>query len=244
MNDLRIFNSEEFGEIRTVIVDGEVWFVGRDVAVALGYAKPQNAIRDYVAEEDTLIQGTLTNGGKQQMLTINESGLYSMIFGSKLEGAKRFKKWVTKEVLPSIRKTGSYTAQFPTTTAGQIQLLAKGHVELEKKIEEVRAEVSDTQNTFKDFQENCPMFPIETDAITKEVRRKGVEIMGGKHSTAYHDKGISSAVYKDIYGEIHRNFDCNSYKSIPRKHITKVLEVVRSYTLPIILQERIAEANM
>lgn len=109
MSEIQIFNNEEFGQIRSIMIDGEPWFVGRDVAVALGYAKPQNAVRDNVDKDDARKQGILTGGGKQQMVIINESGLYSLIFGSKLETAKKFKHWVTSEVLPQIRKTGSYT---------------------------------------------------------------------------------------------------------------------------------------
>lgn len=109
MNELQIFKNEEFGEIRTVTIDNEPWFVGKDVAEALGYSKARNAISAHVSDEDKKdapIQGTL--GGTQNMTIINESGLYALIFGSKLESAKRFKRWVTSEVLPTLRKTGSY----------------------------------------------------------------------------------------------------------------------------------------
>ena len=104
------FKNEDFGEIRTMLVDGVPYFVGRDVALALGYAKPRNAILQHVDNEDALKQGIPDSQGFMQQTTlINESGVYSLIFGSKLETAKFFKKWVTSEVLPSIRKTGSYS---------------------------------------------------------------------------------------------------------------------------------------
>lgn len=109
MNDLKIFQNAEFGQMRTVEINGEPWFVGKDVAEALGYAKARNAIASHVLDEDKKdapIQGT--PGGTQAMTIINESGLYALIFGSKLESAQRFKHWVTSEVLPDIRKTGSY----------------------------------------------------------------------------------------------------------------------------------------
>lgn len=109
MNELKIFENKEFGNIRELEIDGEPWFVGKDVAVALGYEKPRNAIAAHVDEEDKKgapIQGPL--GGTQEMTIINESGLYAFIFGSKLESAKRFKHWVTSEILPSIRKTGAF----------------------------------------------------------------------------------------------------------------------------------------
>lgn len=110
MNDLMIFQSPEFGKIRTVEVDGEPWLVGKDVAQALGYAKPENAVATHVDDEDktsTLIQGSGSNY-KSKATIINESGLYSLVLSSKLPGAKRFRRWVTSEVLPSIRKTGGY----------------------------------------------------------------------------------------------------------------------------------------
>ena len=109
MNDVKIFSNSEFGEIRTVTIDGEPWFVGKDVADILGYAKPLNAIAAHVDEDDSLKQGLTDSLGRtQNTIFINESGLYALIFGSKLESAKRFKHWVTSEVLPAIRRHGAY----------------------------------------------------------------------------------------------------------------------------------------
>lgn len=115
MNELMIFNNPEFGEIRTVEVNGEPWFVGKDVAQALGYSDTADALKKHVDEEDK----KLVKPGEMPTLKmsnygtyiINESGLYSLVLSSKLPGAKRFKRWVTSEVLPSIRKTGRYTAK-------------------------------------------------------------------------------------------------------------------------------------
>lgn len=109
MNDLQIFKNEQFGSMRTLEINGEPWFVGKDVAEVLGYAKARNAIAAHVDSEDKKdapIQGDL--GGTQTMTIINESGLYSLILSSKLPTAKEFKRWVTSEVLPSIRKHGAY----------------------------------------------------------------------------------------------------------------------------------------
>lgn len=109
MNEVEVFNFEA-NEVRTVIVENEAWFVGKDVAASLGYKKPENAVGTHVDEDDkttTLIQGNGSNY-KSKTTLINESGVYSLIFGSKLESAKRFKKWVTSEVLPAIRKHGAY----------------------------------------------------------------------------------------------------------------------------------------
>lgn len=108
MNELQIFKNPEFGEIRTVEVNNEPWFVGKDVAMVLGYSNPQKAIRDHVEDEDKGVNEMFTPGGKQQLPIINESGLYSLILSSKLPNAKQFKHWVTSEVLPTIRKHGAY----------------------------------------------------------------------------------------------------------------------------------------
>lgn len=108
MNDLTTFTNPEFGQVRTVEIDGTPWLVGKDVAVALGYKNPQRAIRDHVDAEDKGVTKTVTPSGEQEMLIINESGLYSLILSSKMPKAKAFKRWVTSEVLPAIRKNGAY----------------------------------------------------------------------------------------------------------------------------------------
>ena len=136
MENIQVFNNSEFGDIRTVQLNNETYFVGRDVASALGYSKARNAIAIHVSDDDKKdapIQGTL--GGTQQMTVINESGLYSLVLGSKLESAKRFKHWVTSEVLPTLRKTGSYGMP-----QGK-ELLALAVIEAQKTIEEKDKEI-------------------------------------------------------------------------------------------------------
>ena len=110
MNELQVFNSPEFGDIRAVEVDGEPWFMGKDMAKALGYSDTAQAIRNHVDDEDKGVVEMTTPGGKQNVQIINESGVYSLIFSSKLESAKKFKRWVTAEVLPAIRRQGAYIA--------------------------------------------------------------------------------------------------------------------------------------
>lgn len=108
-NQLAVFSNPDFGEVRTLEINGEPWFVGKDVAQALGYKETAKAVRERVEDEDKGVSVLDTPGGKQETTIINESGLYSLIMSSKMEKAKEFKRWVTSEVLPSIRKTGSYT---------------------------------------------------------------------------------------------------------------------------------------
>ncbi len=109
MNKLEIFKNQDFGEIRAISINDEPYFVGKDVAEILGYTNPQKAIRDHVDDEDKLTERFVRSGQNYQMIIINESGLYSLILSSKLPNAKKFKRWVTSEVLPEIRKNGSYT---------------------------------------------------------------------------------------------------------------------------------------
>ena len=140
MNKIQIFNNDEFGNIRTVNIDGEPWFVGKDVANALGYTNPQKAVRDHISVEDRGVNEMDTPSGKQNLTIINESGLYALIFGSKLESAQRFKHWVTSEVLPAIRKTGSYQS----VPQGK-ELLALAVLEAQKTIEEQNHKIKEMQ---------------------------------------------------------------------------------------------------
>lgn len=109
MNELQVFNNPEFGQIRTVTIENEPWFVGKDVAAALGYSNPRDAIQKHVDDEDKGASRIATPSGTQETTVINESGLYSLIMSSKLPTAKKFKRWVTSEVLPTLRKTGQYS---------------------------------------------------------------------------------------------------------------------------------------
>ncbi len=134
MNSIQIFNSNEFGEIRTITKDDETYFVGKDVAKALGFTNPRDAIATHVFDEDKGVETIDTLGGKQSMTVINESGVYALVFGSRLESAKRFKHWVTSEVLPSIRKNGGYIAG--QETLSDDELMAKALIVANNKIAE------------------------------------------------------------------------------------------------------------
>jgi prophage antirepressor-like protein len=113
MNELQTFSNNEFGNIRSLTIEGEPWFVGKDIAASLGYDRTDNAVRNHVDNEDKLMHQISASGQMRNMVIINESGLYSLILSSKLPNAKKFKRWVTSEVLPAIRKTGAYAV--PTT---------------------------------------------------------------------------------------------------------------------------------
>lgn len=131
MNEIKIFENQEFGKVRALEIDGKPYFLGKDVADALGYTNPQKAIRDHVDIEDKLTERFVLSGQNREATVINESGLYSLILLSKLPSAQRFKKWVTSEVLPSIRQTGGYQMTMPQGK----ELLALAVLEAQKTIE-------------------------------------------------------------------------------------------------------------
>lgn len=235
MNEIQIFNNPEFGEVRTVMIDGEPWFAGIDVTRILGYKDNTSAMRN--VEDDDKIKGcsiSTPSRGDQQMTVINESGLYSLIFGSKLDSAKKFKRWVTSEVLPSLRKTGSY--RVPQTIPEQIQLLAQGNVELNHRV--------DTLSERMDKIElDLPILPLEADRITEAVRRKGVSVMGGKRSSAYNDRSLRQKVYNNLYGHLKYQFGIKSYKAIKRSQCDRAVEIIEKWEPPVFLADQIEQTN-
>lgn len=141
MNELQVFKNQEFGSVRTLVVNDEPWFVGKDVAEALGYSNSRNAVPKHVSKEDSLRTQIEYAGQRREVTIINESGLYALIFGSKLESAQKFKRWVTSEVLPALRKTGQYQVK---ELSGS-ELMAKALIEAQsvlaakdKQIEEMK----------------------------------------------------------------------------------------------------------
>lgn len=136
-NEVKVFSNEEFGKVRVLNIDNEPWFVGRDVAEVLGYSNTRDAISKHVDEEDKGVAKCDTPSGAQQMTIINESGMYSLILSSKLPNAKKFKRWVTSEVLPSIRKTGSYNLPDFNNPAEAARAWAKEYEEKQKALAQV-----------------------------------------------------------------------------------------------------------
>lgn len=238
MNEITIFNNPEFGDVRTIMIDGEPWFVGKDVANALGYARERDAIANHVDKDDAVKHGVSDSIGREQQTTvINESGLYSLIFGSKLDSAKKFKKWVTSEVLPQLRKTGSYgTPKLPQTPMELLEL----HYEA---IKQVDSKVNSLEERFNDFEQNLPLLPEDADDVSKEVKKRVVEVLGGKESNAYHDKSLSQKVFMDAYRNLKGNFDVSSYKAIKRIRKETAVRIAREYRPPLYLAEQIEAEN-
>lgn len=233
MNELQIFNSEEFGEIRTIEIDGKPYFVGADVAKALGYKDTVNALKQHCRG---VVKHHLTDslGRNQEASFITEGDLYRLIMKSKLPSAEKFESWVMDEVLPTIRKTGSY--QKPMTTAEQIQLLAQGNVELKEKIEAVNDDL-------QEFKRDMPLLALECQKITKAKNQKVVPILGGKDAPAYKDNSLRQLVYSDIDSQLRREFGVNTYKAIKRNQCDMAIKIINEYELPMYLKDRIDDTN-
>lgn len=233
MNELQIFNSEEFGDIRTVTIENEPMFCLSDVCKSLGLTQPSK-VKERLNEKGVSSIPTLTPGGEQKLLYINESNLYKTIFQSRKESAERFTDWVTSEVLPAIRKTGSY--QKPMTTDQKIQLLAQGNVELTEKIDKVDKDL-------QEFKADMPLLALECQKITRAKNQKVVPLMGGKDAPAYKNKSLMHKVYSDVDAQLRREFGVNTYKAIKRSQCDLAVEIIKKYELPRCLREEIDDEN-
>ena len=177
MNQLQVFTNQQFGQIRVVAQDGEPWFVGKDVADVLGYKNPRKAMIDHVDEEDKTDGVTIrdTIGRNQKPVCINESGLYSLILSSKLPTAKKFKHWVTSDVIPSIRKSGGYIAR--QETMSDAELMAKALLVAQRQIED-RERLIEEMKPAKIFADAvcASEQTILVGDLAKLIKQNGVDI--------------------------------------------------------------------
>lgn len=209
MNELQIFNSGEFGEIRTIEIDGKPYFVGTDVAKALGYNNPRDAVSRHC--KGVVKHDTPTSSGVQLMSYINEGDLYRLIMKSKLPSAEKFEAWVMDEVLPTIRKTGSYRK--PLTTVEQIQVIATGFLDHEERLNRL-------ENTMTiDY--------AQQEAIRDLVSSVVIAHLGGKESNAY--KEIGKKVFAECNRDIKTYFAVNARNNIPKLRFKEAMEYVRNW---------------
>lgn len=211
MEEIKIFNSEEFGDIRTVTIDKEPWFVGKDVATALGYANPKNAVPTHVSEEDKLSTQIEYAGQRREVTVINESGLYALIFGSKLESAKRFKHWVTSEVLPTIRKTGSYQKPMSPVEIMRIQL----------------GMIDDHEDRITDLEQNMTLDYGQQMTLGDAVGKAVIDALGGKESNAY--KKIGKKVFAECNRDLKHYFNVNARNNVPKKKFDEAVDYVKNW---------------
>ena len=234
--EIQIFKNDEFGQVRGVLINGESYLIGKDVAEKLGYSNTPKAIRDHVDDDDKLTERIVLSGQNREVIVINESGLYSLILSSKLPNAKKFKRWVTSEVLPQIRKTGSY--QIPKMSK-ELQAIFM----IDGKTEELKNEINGVKKDLEDFKDNAPLFNIECKELQATVRQLGIKLMGGKHTNAYNDKSLRGKIYSDIQREVKRQFQVTRYESIKRSQLSTAYEILKNYRLPMVLKDEVIKAN-
>lgn len=214
MKDLMNFENAEFGQMRTVTINNEPWFVGKDVTDILGYTNSSKALADHVDEEDKLNNESLSSLGQRGGWLINESGLYSLILSSKMPTAKKFKRWVTSEVLPSLRKTGSYEMKNYSPEMKAILM----H---DEKIVKIDGRVTDLENKMViDYGQQ--------QTLKNEVNKVVVKALGGKESNAY--KEVSKKVFSEINHDIQEKFTVNSRNNVPKKKFDEAIAFIRSWS--------------
>jgi len=236
MNELQIINEQEvLGKaFRIYGTVEEPLFMAKDVAEWIEYdSSSVNKMLTSVDEDEKVRKIVPTLGGNQEAWLLTENGLYEVLMQSRKPIAKQFKSKV-KEILKSIRKTGSYGV--PRTTAGQIQLLAMGHMELEQKIDDVNKDL-------QDFKQEMPLLAVECQQITDAKNHRVVSLMGGKGSNAYRNASLRGKVYRDLESQLRREFEVTSYKAIRRNQTNLAIEIINSYTLPHCLTEQITFEN-
>ena len=209
MNNIEIFRNEQFGEVRTTVINNEPWFVGKDVAEILGYTNPSKAITDHVDEEDKGVTKCYTLGGVQSLVTINESGLYSLILSSKMPQAKSFKRWVTSEVLPQIRKTGGYIPISENETDEEFlaRALIVAQNTLKKKEEIIKSQQKQLEIKDKEIEhkENVIIGLVDDiDLATKRQRINQIVRRGCVHDT----KKLSDR-WELLYSEFSKKYHVN-----------------------------------
>ncbi len=227
MEQLKIFENEEFGQVRTINIDGEPWFVGKDVAKILGYKDTSDAMRRHVDDEDKLTRCFTDSGQKRELYIINESGLYSVILSGKLPSAKRFKRWVTSEVLPVIRKTGSYEMDDYSPEMKAILM----H---DKKLVKIDNRVTDLENHMTiDYGEQV--------VLGDEVNKAVLDALGGKYSNAYNE--IGKKVFAECNRDLKHYFHVNARNNVPKKRYYEALEYIQEWKPCTNTQIQIRDCN-
>lgn len=237
MKELQIFNNIEFGQIRTVEVEGRIYFVASDVARALGYARPADAVTQHCRYTVKHSIPHPQNIEKQiEVNVIPEGDMYRLITHSKLDSAERFESWVFDKVLPALRKTGSYEVPKKLSATEQLRLQNQAILEVDEKVEAVNQDL-------QQFKQDMPILGIEEDRITNAVKKKGIQCLGGKNSNAYKDHSLRQRLYRDIYRELYRQFGVSTYKAIKRSQCDVAVDIIEGYEPPLILAEQITYCN-
>ncbi|HGO3403571.1 TPA: BRO family protein [Staphylococcus aureus] len=216
MQALQTFNFEEL-PVRTLEVDGEPYFIGKDVADVLGYTNSRKALSDHVDEEDKLTSRIVTAGQNRNVTIINESGLYSLIFSSKLENAKRFKRWVTSEVLPTLRKTGAY--QVPSDPMQALRLMFEA-------TEETKQEIKNVKDDVIDLKENQKLDAGDYNFLTRTINQRVAHI---QRLHAITNQKQRSELFRGINSEVKKMTGASSRTNVRQKHFDDVIEMIANW---------------
>ncbi|HDK3817646.1 TPA: ORF6C domain-containing protein [Staphylococcus aureus] len=216
MQELQTFNFEEL-PVRTLEVDGELYFIGKDVADILGYANGRDALSKHVDAEDKLPSQIATAGQNRNVTIINESGLYSLIFSSKLENAKRFKRWVTSEVLPTLRKTGAY--QVPSDPMQALRLMFEA-------TEETKQEIKNVKDDVIDLKENQKLDAGDYNFLTRTINQRVAHI---QRLHAITNQKQRSELFRDINSEVKKMTGASSRTNVRQKHFDDVIEMIANW---------------
>ncbi len=235
MNELQIFNNEEFGNVRSLMIDNEPWFVGKDVAEALGYKNVRDSLARHIDSDDkrdgVVIHDSM--GREQKPIIINESGLYSLILSSKLETAKKFKHWVTSEVLPTLRKTGSY-AKVPTDPRELLMLTIKAHEQTAQRVDVLEEKVSDLEKSTT--IDSSQQYTLERIAKTTVI-----SALGGIDSRAY--QLMSRKLFSNIWRDYKKYFKLGSYRDTLKTDYENAKNYLESWSPEVNTSLKIKEYN-
>ncbi len=244
MNDLKLFVFEG-SRLRTVEIDGISYFIGADVATILGYSNVSDALRTHVDDEDRMselvkesqiLQNTNIVNKSQRMVNvdlINESGLYSLILSSRMPKAKKFKRWVTHEVIPSIRKTGSY--QVPQTPEEKLKLTMEAATHLDQRLSTVEDEITD-------MKENAEIDSTQRYQLLEERTHRVMSIVGGKNSN-YYLEHKANKVYAKMFADLKKVFKVPRYNALPKKDFERASKFIKNWYPDVVLKDEIDKAN-
>lgn len=217
LNELQIFQNEEFGQVRTVDIDGKTYFVANDVAKALGYSNPSKATNDH-CKNAVKEWGNDSLGRPTEFKVIPEGDIYRLIIKSQLPSADKFERWIFDEVIPTIRKNGTYG--IPKDTDGKIALLAQGHTELSHRVENAVERIANLENNMTiDYGQQR----VLEDIVNKTV----IDVLGGKSSCAY--KEVSRKVFAECNRDLKHYFDVNARNNVPKIRFDEAVEYARNW---------------
>lgn len=235
MEELQIFNNEEFGNVRSLMIDNEPWLVGKDVAEALGYKNVRDSLARHIDSDDkrdgVVIHDSM--GREQKPIIINESGLYSLILSSKLPNAKKFKRWVTSEVLPTLRKTGSYT-KVPTDPRELLMLTIKAHEQTAQRVDALEEKVSDLEKSTT--IDSSQQYTLERIAKTTVI-----SALGGIDSRAY--QLMSRKLFSNIWRDYKKYFKLGSYRDTLKTDYENAKNYLESWSPEVNTSLKIKEYN-